>query len=72
MQCLADGTQAQREWYSSFLLYNIDYVTRNIDKGECITRFEKQLTKEKALIVWIKANNIKVLNSGIRVKERKK
>ena len=64
---LSDGTQVQRDWYSSYLLYNIDYISKTIDKNKCISNFEKQLNKEKALIEWIKANSIKVLNSGIKV-----
>ena len=37
-----------------------------IDKNKCITEFEKYHSKEKALIEWIKANQIKILNSGIK------
>ena len=64
---LSDGTQVQRDWYSSYLLYNIDYITRTIDKNKCVTNFENQLAKEKELIGWIKDHHIKVLNSGIKV-----
>ena len=64
---LRDGTEVQRDWYSSFLLYCYDYETKDIDKEKCITEFERQHNKEKALIAWIKANKIKVLNSGIKV-----
>ena len=64
---LRDGTEVQRDWYSSFLLYCYDHRTQNIDKGRCITYFGKCYDKEKALIAWIKANKIKVLNSGIKV-----
>ena len=32
-----------------------------------ITEFEAHYNKEKALITWIKANKIKILNSGIKV-----
>lgn len=63
---LADGTEVQRDWYSSFLLYCFDFVTQNINKEKCNNEFEKLLTKEKALIHTIKANKIKVLNSGIK------
>lgn len=31
-----------------------------------ISNFEQQYNKEKAIIGWIKANDIKVLNSGIK------
>lgn len=64
---LWDGTEVQRDWYSSFLLYCYDYRTQSIDKEKCITEFETQYNKEKALITWIKANKIKILNSGIKV-----
>ena len=30
-------------------------------------KFNEQCDKEKALIEWIKANKIKVLNSGIKI-----
>lgn len=64
---LRDGTEVQRDWYSSYLLYCYDYRTQNIDKEKCITEFKAQYNKEKALIEWIKANKIKILNSGIKV-----
>jgi len=66
MYHLADGTLVQRDWYSSFLLYCYDYRTKDIDKNKCISEFDKCYNKEKALIEWIKANEIKVLNSGIK------
>ena len=64
---LQDGTEVQRDWYSSFLLYCYDYKTEGIDKEKCIASFGKQYDKEKALITWIKANKIRILNSGIKV-----
>ena len=64
---LRDGTEVQRDWYSSYLLYCYDYKTQNIDKNKCRTDFNKCYGKEKALITWIKANSIKILNSGIKV-----
>lgn len=66
MYKLTDGTLVQRDWYSSFLLYNIDIITKKIDTDKCKDSFENQYNKEKALIEKIKANNIKVLNSGIK------
>ena len=66
MYKLIDGTLVQRDWYSSFLLYCYDCKTQGIDKNKCITEFDKHYNKEKALITWIKANHIKVLNSGIK------
>ena len=64
---LRDGTEVQRDWYSSFLLYCYDYKTQDIDKEKCITEFKGQYDKEKALIAWVKANKVKILNSGIKV-----
>ena len=64
---LKDGTRVQRDWYSSFLLYCYDFRTQDIDKAKCNTEFDRCYAKEKALIAWIKANKIKVLNSGIKV-----
>ena len=64
---LTDGTLVQRDWYSLFLLYCYDYRTQDIDKDKCITDFGRCYDKEKALIAWIKANHIKILNSGIKV-----
>ena len=63
---LQDGTEVQRDWYSSFLLYCYNYKTQDIDKDKCITEFDDCYKKEKALITWIKTHKIKVLNSGIK------
>ena len=67
MYKLTDGTLVQRDWYSSYLLYCFDYETNKIDKNRCIIKFEDCYSKEKALIEWIKANKIKILNSGIKI-----
>lgn len=64
---LADGTLVQRDWYSSFLLYCYDYKTKEIDKNKCVNEFKRCYDKEKDLIEWIKANKIKILNSGIKI-----
>ena len=64
---LLDGTEVQRDWYSSFLLYCYDFRTGDIDKDKCNAEFERCYSKEKALITWIKANKIRILNSGIKV-----
>lgn len=64
---LYDGTEIQRDCYSSFLLYCYNHTTKDIDKDKCITEFEEFYNKEKALINKIKANKIKVLNSGIKI-----
>ena len=67
MYKLADGTLVQRDWYSSFLLFCYDYKTNDIDKKKCVSEFDKCYDKEKNLIEWIRVNNIKVLNSGIKI-----
>lgn len=67
MYKLSDGTEVQRDWYSSYLLFNYDIKTGEIDKAKCKKEFKKHLKKEKALIKTIKTNRIKVLNSGIRI-----
>lgn len=67
MYKLKDGTKVQRDWYSSFLLYCFDYITQDIDREKCKQAFEKQYKKELEMIAWIKENQIKVLNSGIKL-----
>lgn len=67
MYKLTNDTVVQRDWYSSFLLYCYDYKTKDIDKNKCLARFGDCYDKEKALIEWIKANKIEVLNSGIKI-----
>lgn len=57
----------QRDWYSSFLLYCYNFKNHDIDKDKCMKKFKRHYNKEKALIEWIKANRIKVLNSGIKI-----
>ena len=64
---LRNGTEVQRDWYSSFLLYCYDYKTKEIDKNKCVNEFKRCYDKEIALIEWIKANKIKILNSGIKI-----
>ena len=64
---LTDGTEVQRDWYSSFLLYCYSFETSGINRSKCIAEFSKHLVKEKALIEEIKDKKIKVLNSGIKI-----
>ena len=64
---LRDGTEVQRDWYSSFLLYCYDYKTQSIDKEKCTAEFSRHYDREKDLISWIRENRIKILNSGIKV-----
>ena len=67
MYKLQDGTRVQRDLYSSFLLYCIDLNTNKIDKNKCIHEFEKQYKNQNETIEHIQMNQIKVMNSGIRV-----
>ena len=64
---LTDGTEVQRDWYSSFLLYCYSFETSDINRSKCVEEFSKHLIREKALIAEIKAKKIKVLNSGIKI-----
>lgn len=67
MYALSDGRVVQRDWYSSFLLYNIDEEGKAIDKKKCIDSFEMQYRRQREFIEWLKQQKIKVLNSGIKV-----
>ena len=67
MYRLDDGTAVQRDWYSSYLLYQYDLVSQNIDKEKCKSEFRKFYEKEEVMIARIIAEKIKVLNSGIRI-----
>ena len=67
MYKLANDKVVQRDWYSSFLLYCYDYRTKDIDKIKCLARFRDCYDEEKSLIEWIKVNNIKILNSGMKI-----
>ena len=44
----------------------INLTVMSYEQVKSITEFKNQYNKEKALIAWIKANHIKVLNSGIK------
>ncbi len=67
MYKLQDGTMVQRDLYSSFLLYCIDLNTNKIDKNKCIHEFEKQYKNQNETIEYIQMNQVKVMNSGIKV-----
>lgn len=66
MYNLKDGTKVQRDWYSSFLLYCIDLITKTIDRQKCLATFETQLNKEQDMIEEIIRSRKHVKNSGIR------
>lgn len=48
------------------MLICYDDKIEEINKTKCRTEFEKHYKREKALIEWIQANQIKILNSGIK------
>ena len=68
MYALNDGTIVQRDLYSSYLLYQYDPVTQDINKEKCRSEFNTYYEKETALIETISAEHIRILNSGIRFK----
>ena len=63
---LTDGTEVQRDWYSSYLLYCYNAKTQDIDKDKCRREFDGFYKKEQELVLWIRKNGIKILNSGIK------
>jgi hypothetical protein len=63
---LKDGTEVQRDWYSSYLLYCYNDKTQDIDKNKCRREFDVFYKKEQELVLWIRKNGIKILNSGIK------
>ena len=64
---LKDGTEVQRDWYSSYLLYCYDYKTQEIDKEKCMLEFGRFYQKEQECLQWIKKNGIRILNSGMKI-----
>ena len=50
-----------------FLTSSIDLNTNKNDKNKCIHEFEKQYKNQNETIEYIQMNQIKVMNSGIRV-----
>lgn len=67
MYSLKDGTTVQRDWYSSYLLYCLNFEDMTIDKEKCKNEFIHHYVREQKMIETIKQNNIKVMNSGIRI-----
>ena len=64
---LEDGNFVQRDLYSSFLLYNIDINTMNINQDSCFKTFNRFLYKQNHYINYLKSNKIKIYNSGIAI-----
>lgn len=67
----ADGTVVQRDWYSSFLLYNADNACSSPDRDRCLGTFIKLHGMQLNMIDEIKRKKTHVMNSGITVKDRK-
>lgn len=62
---LTDGSHVQRDWYSSFLLYNADRDYAAPDRGRCIQTFDKLFRMHLCMIEDIKRSGVHVMNSGI-------
>lgn len=63
---LADGSHVQRDWYSSFLMYNTDDECFSPDQDRCSSNFDTFYDMQNTMIAAIKKSGIHVLNSGIR------
>lgn len=59
--------QWYKEIYTHPFFYCIDLNTNKIDKNKCIHEFERQYKNQNETIEYIQMNQIKVMNSGIRV-----
>ena len=51
----------------SFITSCIDLNTNKIDKNKCIHEFKKQCKNQNETIEYIQMNQIKVMNSGIKI-----
>jgi len=65
MFVLTGGSKVQRDWYSSFLLYNSNNHYSEPDKDECTATFDRLYKMQLDMIDDIKKAGIRVLNSGI-------
>lgn len=65
MYALEDGRKVQRDWYSSFLLYNASTDFSAPDRDACVKTFHRLNTMHLKMIDNIKHTGIHVLNSGI-------
>ena len=65
---LQDGkSKVQRDCYSSFILYCFDFLEGKIDKDKCDKEFDDFYKKQWECLYRIKAERVKVMNSGIKV-----
>ena len=62
---LEDGEVVQRDWYSSFLLYNANPDFSAPDRETCLKTFGTLNEMHIKMIDYIKHAGIHVLNSGI-------
>lgn len=62
MYALSDGTNVQRDCYSSFLMFcaNADYTAPDLEL--CLANFDKFLTLMNAFIDYVQINHIKIKN----------
>ena len=66
-----DGTKAQRDLYSAFLLMNSDLLGLKSDRATCLNTFEQFFKLHEEEIKKIENENEVILNSGIKLKEKK-
>lgn len=66
MYSLTDGKIVQRDWYSSFLLYNANFEYSTPDKAKCDKLFDKLYSDHLKMIDNIKKSGKHILNSGIK------
>ena len=65
MFTLEQGERVQRDWYSSFLLYNADTDYAAPDRDACSRTFNRLYAAHLEMIENIKRAGVRVLNSGI-------
>ena len=63
---LSDGTQAQRDMYSSFLMFCADDAYMEISQEKCEASFSSYLEGQNNHINEIRKNHLDVKNSGIK------
>ena len=69
---LHDGTQVQRDWYSSFLMYCATDEVDGIDIEKCYKFFKDKYRQYTTMVDLIVAMQVKVYNSGIKIKKKQR
>ena len=64
----SDGTKVQRDIYSAFLLYCVDYMGEKIDRQKCLDFFNNFYNMFLTLEKEIKTNKTQICNSGYKFK----